>query len=78
MKAPKVLNPRCNQLCKLCNTSLPVSIYVGYQNLNDKKLGHRGLQTHERHIKLYMDIGGFTAVPHFGQVLLGIIKKNKI
>ena len=54
MKAPKVLNPRRNQLRKLCNTSLPVRlksiIYVGYQNLNDKKLGHRGLQTHERHI----------------------------
>ena len=62
MKAPKVLNPRRNQLRKLCNTSLPVRlksiIYVGYQNLNDKKLGHRGLQTHERHIYLYMDIGG--------------------
>ena len=40
MKAPKVLNPRRNQLRKLCNTSVPVRlksiIYVGYQ-MNDKK-----------------------------------------
>ena len=48
LKAPKVLNPRRNQLRKLCNTSLPVRLKVLYMCVLPKLECYkkRGLQTH--------------------------------